>query len=144
VFHRDYLMRIIQQVIEAIAKMMGLIEEGRSDLALKEAERGYGLLDVPKELLDIASSETLAEVLGRPDKMRLCARLLAAEASAYAASRDPLTAVKKRRTALELLLEAHREEPRDEDYDRIRELARQVPTSSLAAKYRDTDGLASS
>jgi hypothetical protein len=137
VFHRDYLMRIIQQVIEAIAKMMGLIEEGKSDRALKEAERAYELLDVPRELLEVASTETLADVLVRPDKMRLCARLMAAEGAAYAANRDPLMAVKKRRAALELFLEAHGQDPVDDDYDHIRELSRHVPSSSLAAKYRD-------
>lgn len=135
-FHRDYLMRIIEQVIEAVARMLGLIEKGKPELALQEAGRVYELLGIPRELVEVAPSETLVQLAGEPTKMRLLAKVLAAEGDAYAASKDPLMAVSRRRLAMELYIESNAREPNDEAKRAIRELARVVPSSSLDERFQ--------
>jgi len=136
VIHRDYLMRVIRQLVEAIARMLKLREAGDLEAALREGEAAYDLLGVPRELCDVADTPTLAGLLRRPELMRVAAKLFCEEAEIYERQRDPMAAFQRRRRALELTLEAHAVDPEEQDREVIRDLVRRVPQADLSPEYR--------
>jgi hypothetical protein len=76
-FREDYILRIIQQLVDAIARIAGFNRRGEHDKALAEAEQAWGkLLDAPRELIDAVDSATLASMLRDPEKMRIAVQLL--------------------------------------------------------------------
>ena len=133
---QDYIIRIIQQVVEAIARMIGKREQGDYQGALRQAEAAYDLLGIPPDLAAAMDSESLADLLGNPEKIRMMARLSQQEGEVYRATGDPLTGTARFRRAAELMLEARIRDPRPEDAGVLQELFRHFPTASLAAKYR--------
>ena len=134
-------MRLIRQVVEAVARMLKLRTGGDPAAALRQAESIYDALGVPREVCDVVDTPTLAGMLRHPDKMRALARLSWEEGHAHKALGDPLTAFARYRRALELLLEARALAPdgdRDEEDDAsILELSRLVPAAELDARYRE-------
>lgn len=132
----DYIMRVIQQAVDAIARMMGLREKGDHEAARREAEAVYDLLGVPSELAAAVDSATLAELLGHPDKIRAMAKLAVQEAELRRATGDPLACAAGYRRAAELTLEARSRAPHPDDASVLQELFRHFPTASLAARYR--------
>jgi hypothetical protein len=132
----DYIIRIVKQIVDAIARLAGLRQKGDFQAALRQAESAYDLLGVPPELAAAVSAETLAGMLGHPDKIRLMARLSQEEGDVHRASGDPLTAMARYRRAFELVLEARGRAPSDEDAGVLQELARHFPAGSLDPKYR--------
>ena len=136
-FREDYILRIIQQLVDAIARIAGLNRRGDHDRALAEAEQAWGkLLDAPRELIDAVDSATLAVMLREPDRMRVAAQLLHEEGRALAGKGDPLHAQLRYRRAMELMLEARAIEPSDDDDAIVMELSRVVPVATLDARYR--------
>ena len=135
-FQRDYLIRVIEQAVQAIARMLGLIERGDYEAARIEAEEAYDLLGVPAELALRMDAAGLAELLVRPEKIRLLATLSWQEGDLLIATGDPLNGLERHRRAVELTLEAQRLDPRPEDAAALQEMLRQVPGYSLAERYR--------
>jgi tetratricopeptide (TPR) repeat protein len=136
-FREDYIMRLIQQLVDAIARIAGLNRRGDHDKALAEAEQAWGkLLDAPPELLHAVDSATLAGMLHTPEKMRVAAQLLHEEGRALAGKGDPLHAAVRHRRAMELILEARAIDPSDQDDAILMELSRLVPVATLDARYR--------
>jgi hypothetical protein len=136
-FREDYILRLIQQLVEFIARIAGLNRRGKHDEALVEAEQAWGkLVDAPRELIDVVDTPTLADMLRDPEKMRLAAQLFYEEGRALTGKGDPLHAAVRYRRAMELMLEAHSIEPSDGDADILQELARLVPTATLDRRYR--------
>jgi hypothetical protein len=136
-FREDYIIRLIQQLVDAIARIAGLNRRGDHDKALAEAEQAWGkLLDAPPDLVGAVDTATLAEMLRHPDKMRVAARLLHEEGRALAGKGDPLHAAVRYRRAMELLLEARAIEPSGDDDAMLMELSREVPVTTLDPRYR--------
>jgi tetratricopeptide (TPR) repeat protein len=136
-FREDYIIRLIQQLVDAIARIAGLNRRGEHDKALAEAEQAWGaLLDAPPDLVDAVDTATLAEMLRSPDKMRVAAQLLHEQGRALAGKGDPLHAGVRYRRALELILEARAIEPSDQDDAMLMELSRVVPVATLDPRYR--------
>jgi tetratricopeptide (TPR) repeat protein len=134
-FREDHIIRLIQQLVDAIARIAGLNRRGDHDQALAEAEQAWGkLLDAPADLRDAVDTATLAEMLRYPEKMRVAARLLHEEGHALAGKGDPLHAAVRHRRAMELLLEARAIEPSDDAM--VMELSRLVPVATLDPRYR--------
>jgi len=139
VLRDDYLMRLIRQLVEAIAKIAGLNRRGEHDKALSEAGRAWNdHLDVPRELVDVTDTPTLAAMLRDPAKMRIAAQLLIEEGRAYAGKRDPVTATRRYTRALELYLEARVIAPEPDDDSVLFELSREAATH-LDPRYVDKD-----
>jgi hypothetical protein len=136
-FREDYIIRLIQQLVDAIARIAGLNRRGDHDKALAEAEQAWGqLLDAPPDLVDAVDTATLAEMLRSPEKMRIAAQLLHEEGRAFAGKGDPLHAGARYRRAMELVLEARAVEPSEQDDAILMELSRVVPVATLDPRYR--------
>jgi hypothetical protein len=132
----DYLMRLIRQMAEAIARIVKLRDAGKVEEALTGIERLYDDLGIPRDLIPVVDSTTLAGMLGRGEKIRAAAMLLWEEGHLYKAKGDPLSAFQCYRKAHELFLEARALEPIADDDNAILELSRIVPASQLDARYR--------
>lgn len=139
-FRADYIMRMIHQLADAIARIAGLNRRGDHDKALIAAEQTWGdLLDVPRALVDSVDTPTLAGMLREPAKIRLAAQLFYEEGRALAGTGDPIHAEARYRRALELLLEARARDPSDEHEGLVMELSRVVPRDALDPRYRTAD-----
>lgn len=133
----DYIMRLIKQLADAIARMAGFNRKRDYDAALAESERAWtDLLGVPRELVEVVDTSTLAGMLRDPEKMRAAAELLIEEARALTGKADPLNAAMRSRRAIELYLEARAIDPRPTDDASILELSRVVPAAHLDPRYR--------
>jgi hypothetical protein len=139
VFREDYLMRQIQQLADAIARIAGLNRRKDHEQALAEADQAWeALLDVPRALVHSVDTATLVGMLREPARLRLAARLFLEEARALTGRGDPVRAAVRSRRALELVLEARASDPTqaEDDDAAIRELARTVPADALDERYR--------
>jgi hypothetical protein len=136
-FREDYIIRLIEQLAAAIARIAGLNRRGEHDKALAAADRAWGeLLDVPRALADTVNTATLVGMLRDPAKLRLAAQLFSEEGRALAGQGDPVHAQIRYRRAMELTLEARAIDRTDQDDAVILELSRLVPIDTLAARYR--------
>src|ERR1044071_520361 len=111
----DYLMRLIEQLAQVIARMTGLNLRKDYRAALETAQRAGDELAVPPELVDRLDGPELAKLLREPSKMRLAAQLLTEEATALAGSGDPIHATLRRKRAYQLYAAAHALDPQDTD-----------------------------
>ena len=133
----DYLIRLIEQAADFLARIAGHDRKREYEEAVDEAGRAWDeLLGVPRAIVEVTDSQTLAGLLRDPAKMRVAARLLAAEAHALRARRDPVVSTMLYRRALELALEARALEPAEDDEKLVLELSREVPPSTIDARYR--------
>jgi hypothetical protein len=132
----DYIMRLIQQVAEAIARMLDAAERGEVESAKNEAKEAYHLVGVPPELMSRMDSHALAQFCGRAFKIRLLSQIAWKEAEILRSAGDPMNALNLQIKAVELLLEAQRMEPLSEDEANLQEMFRHVPTKLLALRYR--------
>jgi hypothetical protein len=137
VFRQDYLLRLIEQIAAALARMVGHNRKREYEHAISEASHAWSdVLGVPREVVDVVDTPTLAGMLREPDKMRAAAQLLVEEARAVAGKGDPLGGGTRYRRALELVLEARAIDPTDADDAMVLELSREVPPNMLDARYR--------
>jgi len=135
VFREDYLMRLIHQLGDVIARMAGLNRKGEHDPALEVADQVWGkLLDAPRALIEAVDSATLAGMLREPAKIRAAAQLCREEGDALAAlagKADPVHAQLRYRRALELVLAARALEPSPDDEAMVLALSRRAPAGAL-------------
>lgn len=155
-YNEDYILRMVQQLAAAIARIAGLNQREQHDRALADADRAWGDLigDIPPEIAGSVDSRTLAGMLRQPARIRLASQILGEQARALTGQGDAAGAARRARRALELLLEAraaeatarHRPDrpersqrgaPDDAaDAAAIRALVQRVPDDALAPRYR--------
>ncbi|HEV7555861.1 MAG TPA: hypothetical protein VGO00_10420 [Kofleriaceae bacterium] len=136
VFRDDWLMRMVEQIAAVIAKITGLSRNKDYGAALAEAEKGWDILGVPRDLVAVLDGPTLAELLATPEKMRAAADLLIAEAVALTGKGDPIHAAICYRRGFELYLEARAIAPLPSDDETLRGLSRHVPAHLVDPRYR--------
>ncbi len=75
-FQEGYILRMVQQLANAIARIMGLNQRAEHAEALVEADRAWGELlgDIPPELASSVDSRTLAGMLRQPARSAPCSR----------------------------------------------------------------------
>ncbi|MGK4007350.1 hypothetical protein WMF31_32310 [Sorangium sp. So ce1036] len=136
---RDYILRMIEQLAEAIGRIAGLRRAGE----LAEAHRvlretADGLFGPMRDMLDRVDAAGAATLLGDHEKIGAYAALCAEQAAILEAQGRGAQAAAERLRALELHLEAVRRAP--EDNPRAREGARallgQVDVTRLPDRYR--------
>ena len=138
-FRQDYILRLIEQLGEALRRMAGLNRKGEHAAALAELDAAWARLDVPRELVEVVDTPTLAGMLRDPRTMRAVAGLFVEEARAKAATGDPVHAQVLTRRAMELHLEARALDPSGEDEAALLELSRTVHANQLDPRYRGGD-----
>jgi hypothetical protein len=136
-FREDYIIRLVRQLADFLARIAGKRRARDFEGAIAEAGKAWDeLLGHPRELVDVVDTPTLASMLREPGKMRVAAQLLVEEGHARAGKGDPASAAVCYRRATELVLEAHAIDPSPEDDAALLELARLVPTNQLDPRYR--------
>lgn len=119
----DYLLRAIEQLSLMIAAIVAKLRAGDVDDAERELAHAYdALLGGDRVFLDMVDAETLARVLGSPEKTRLLAQLSHLEAQACERKGDSLRAEGLRQRARDLLAIAHRDAPQEDDATLLRDL----------------------
>ena len=136
-FREDYILRLIKQLADFVARIAGYRQKGDFERAQEEIERARDeLLGLPPGLIDAVDTATLVDLLRHPDKLRAAGRLFWEEGLVLRARRDPLTAAARFRRAFELYLEARAIDPTEEDTAALLELSRLVPPSEIDDRYR--------
>ena len=135
----DFIHRLIRQFAEMMARAAGFRRRGDYDAALRATAEGWELLGVPRELVEVLDTRTLAGLLGDPAKIRAAAQLLGEEARVLTGKRDPINAAIVSRRALELYVAARAIEPTEDDAAAILELSRLVPADQITPA-RDITG----
>ena len=128
----DYLIRLIRQLAEVLARAAGFNARKQHDQAIDALQRAWDeLLETPRDLLEVVDDATLAELLREPGKMRIAAQLLAEEARATAGKGDPVHAAVLSTRAMRLYASARVLDPTEDDDAAILELSRAVPPGAL-------------
>jgi hypothetical protein len=136
---KDYILRMIEQLTEAIARVVGLKEAGKLDEALQLArETAGGIFGPLLRTLDEVDSATAANLMGDGDKVSAYAALLAEQADIHERRGDARRARADHRRALEMYLERARLAPPLDDRARaaIEALRAKVDETRLAERYR--------
>lgn len=137
---KDYILRMIQQVMQMVARLMGRKKDGDLQGALDEARAATGQLLGP--MADVAprvDSVTAGHMVGDPDVLAAWARVVAEEADVHRLMGDAAGAAARERRALELALEAFLRfvKPTPEVLALIGELRPLVDASALDPRHRD-------
>jgi hypothetical protein len=136
-FREDYIIRLIRQFAEALARIARLRVEGKLSDARAAIDNLHDeLFGLPRAMTDRVDTPTLAALLKDADKMRAAAMLYWEEGRLYKATGDPLTAHLRYRRAHELMLEARALAPAPDDDAAILELSRAAPARDLDPRYR--------
>ena len=136
-FREDYIIRLIKQLADFVARIAGYRQAGEFERAQAEIERARDeLLGFPPGLVDAIDTPTIVSLLRHPDKLRAAARLFWEEGLVLRARKDPLTAAARFRRAFELYLEARALDPTEEDTAAVLELSRLIPAGELDDRYR--------
>jgi hypothetical protein len=136
-FRQDYILRLIEQLGDFLRRIAGLSDKRDFAAAIDAAGQAWDdVLGVPRALVDVLDTPTLASMLKEPVKVRAAAQLLAEEARALRGNGDPLAASVCSRRALELYLEARALEPEPGDDAAILELGRSVYSGDIDPRYR--------
>jgi hypothetical protein len=80
---RDYLLRMIEQFVQAIGRMLGLAKSGQFEEARTELDAAYASLGVSRRMVERLDDASLRLLLG-DDKVRVLVMLLDAEAELLA------------------------------------------------------------
>jgi len=125
VFRDDYVMRQIQQAMEAVARAFGALAGARREEAFEELDQAYdALLEHNRGMMDVVDTATLARLVGSPERVRALAKVSKADGDLRAELGDEVAAARAQARALALLRIAHAEDPDDEDADLLAELER--------------------
>lgn len=132
---------LVKQAIDDASDALMLAEkykiEGDTETARRHVDLAYArLLRLDRQTFDAVDSHTLAGLLGPPTQLRIIARLCKLEGDLFESESKPARARAKHRRALELLLEAARADPSEQDADLLAELKTKVPAETLMARYR--------
>ena len=136
-FERDYILRMIEQFVKVIAKVLLNKETGNYDSALDEIRQGYtGIFGIDKELIAVSSAEeiiTLLKLRGKdkPKVFLMLAEFLKEEAEIHKStddlSKDQIDSTYCK--SLSLYLEAvqnNHEFQTEENYKKISELIKET------------------
>jgi len=137
---RDYVLRMIQQLAQAIGRILGLKQAGKLDEALDEVRAtADGIFGTMRSTLDAIDPQSAARLLASREKIEAYAMLTAEEASIRKLMGDATRANRGEYRALALYLEAvilNQEVSADADAA-IAELGRKVDESTLPQRYQE-------
>lgn len=104
---KDYIERMIEQLVAALARILRARQEQRYEEALQLiGEAARSMLGMEYRVLTMADAASTARLLGEPGRVRVLAKLVRQEAEVRRGQGDALGAGDRFRLALELYLEA--------------------------------------
>lgn len=87
---RDYILRIIEQLTQAVAKILKLRQAGQHDVAAREAEgAAASICGIPLSLAGSVDAATLAGMVGDAARLAALARVMWERAAVAADAGDP-------------------------------------------------------
>jgi hypothetical protein len=105
----DYLIRIIQQMVQVLLRIAGLKQAGEFDVALHEIDCVTRTLLGPRaDALVLLDPTTAAQVIGDPERVLAWARLTSEQAEVHQLQGDRASAERATKRALGLAREAVR------------------------------------
>mgnify|MGYP003444855049 CR=1 FL=1 len=104
-FQRDYMLRMIEAVAQAIGRVMRLLAQKKPDEAEQALAEAYNGLSIDKELLLMLDGRSLRAHFGEPDKLVLAARVLICDAEVQLHKAELRAAAKRLKAAQRLLTE---------------------------------------
>lgn len=136
---RDYILRLIEQFAQMLARIVGLRKAGKADEAEKLVrETADGIFGSLRSMIDSVDASTAANLLGAREKISVYAALTTEEAEIAVLKGDGRKAFSRRKRALELYLEASRLGELDEhSRANVEALRRFVDERRIDARYRD-------
>jgi hypothetical protein len=136
---RDYILRMIQQLAQALARVLGLKRAGKLDEALAAVrETADGIFGPLLRTVDALDAQSAASLLGSREKIDAYAALTEEEGSIHALKGDERRAGACFRRALTLYLEAAWKGPEISEKERaaIHALREKVDHTRLAPRYQ--------
>jgi hypothetical protein len=136
----DYILRMIQQLAKAIARIVGLKQAGQLDEALDELRTtADGIFGPIRHTLDAIDARSAAGLLANREKIEAYAAVTAEEASILEQMGDASSARSGEQRAISLYLEALMLSGTVSGDARtaIVELCRRVDEETLPARYRE-------
>ncbi len=139
IFERDYVMRLVKQLVELIAIVLRLKGAGKMNEAVQALENGcLSLLGIPYSALALVDSKSAADLLSEPTRIAAFARLLEERAAIEEESGDLLAASARRVHALEVYLEALLRAPTHQAAgEGLERLRAKVPAGRLKPRYAE-------
>jgi hypothetical protein len=137
---RDYILRMIQQLAQALASILGLKRAGKLDEALAAVRStADGIFGPLLRTVDALDAQSAGRLLGSREKLAAYAALTAEEGSIHALKGDERRARESSRRALMLYLEAALRGSglSAEDRAAIEALRATVDETRLAPRYRE-------
>jgi len=136
---KDYIERMIEQLVAALARILRARQEQRYEDALQLiGETARSMLGMEYRVLTMADAASTARLLGEPDRVRVLAKLVRQEAEVRRGQGDTLGAGDRFRLALELYLEARELGLRldGEGTQEVAELREAVGEVALSERYQ--------
>jgi hypothetical protein len=136
---KDFIERMIEQLVAALARILKARQEGRHEDALHLiGEAARSTLGMEYRVLTMADAASTARLLGEPSRVRVLAKLVRQEAEVRRARGDGPGAGDRFRLALELYLEARERGLRleEEGAREVAELREAVGEVALSERYQ--------
>jgi len=139
-FQRDFILRMIEVVAAALARVRRRREERDFAGARQEIAQAIGQVLGPRgAMAAMVDSRTAADLISDPRQISLYSRLLAGDADIVDDMGQPAMAQKIRLRALELMLETviRKLELADEDHAHLLALVQRADRPALGGRYRE-------
>jgi hypothetical protein len=122
-FQRDYILRMIEQAAQAIARAMRMFREQKQDEAEQQLASGYAALGLDPELLGILDAASLRAQWGDEEMLAMASRLLLCDAELRQGAGDRALAQRRFKTARKLKgLLSTPQDDLDAELDRVAQL----------------------
>jgi hypothetical protein len=103
VFQRDYILRLIDQAAQAVARALRLVLKKQPEEAAQQLSSAYGLLSLDRELLLALDTASLRSHITEPERREMAARILLGDAELQSGMGERRTALRCLRAARRLL-----------------------------------------
>jgi len=136
-YERDYLKRQLKQLALLVARLAGLKKRGQLDAAREEHASAVGeLLGLDHGVLARIDTPTAARLLGTPERLRIYAELVLAEADLLADSDEQAQSEQRFRRAAELFGEVLLRAKDSDAEEALRAILARRPELQLPGRYR--------
>ena len=123
-FRRDYILRLIEQAAQAVARALKLMVQKKPEEAQQQLDSAYALLSLDRELLLALDANSLRGHIADSERREMAARILLSDAELHCEKAAARPALRRLRAARRLLETLDAPAPRDllDELDRVTQL----------------------